>query len=55
MQKFFSVVLLGQDFAQCVHTQGQLLPDSKKIDEGVFWGGDFDQIKKHVRQSESRP
>ncbi len=42
---------VGHDFAQCVHTQGQLLPDSKKLDEGVFWGGDFNQIKKHVRQS----
>lgn len=46
---------VGQEFAQCVHTQGQLLPDSKKIDEGVYWGGDFDQIKKHVRQSNIDP
>lgn len=46
---------IGQEFAQCVHTQGQLLPDSKKIDDGVFWGGDFDQIKKHVRQSNLDP
>ncbi len=43
---------IGQEFAQCLHTQGQLLPDSKKIDDGVFWGGDFEQIKKHVRQSD---
>ncbi len=41
---------VGTDTIQALHNQGQLLPESTKISDGVFWGGDFEQIKKHIRQ-----
>ncbi len=41
---------VGTDIIQTLHNQGSLLPDSMQISDGVFWGGDFEQIKKHIRQ-----
>jgi len=29
-----------------LHTMGDLVPGSVLVNEGIFWGGDFDEIKK---------
>lgn len=40
---------MGSDMLQFVHNRGTLIPDSREISAGVFWGGDFEQLKKHIR------
>jgi len=40
---------VGTDVIQTVHNQGILLPDSVKLSDGVFWGGNFEQLKKYIR------
>lgn len=40
---------VGHDLMQFVHNRGTLIPDSREISAGVFWGGDFEQLKKHIR------
>lgn len=34
-----------------LHRRGDLLPDSLEISPGIFWGGDFDQIKYLVNEN----
>ncbi|MCW3124720.1 MAG: hypothetical protein JWO03_378 [Bacteroidetes bacterium] len=43
---------VGTDMIQMVHTMGHLLTDSQKLAEGIYWGGNFDQLKKLIRQGE---
>ena len=43
---------VGTDMIQMVHTMGHKITDSQKICEGVYWGGNFDQLKKLIRQGE---
>ena len=31
-----------------IHTLGQQIPDTKKIEKGIYWGGDFDTVKKLI-------
>ncbi|MCF8304173.1 MAG: YqgE/AlgH family protein [Bacteroidales bacterium] len=38
-----------------IHTQGELIPDSLKIMEGLYWGGDIEQIKEMVRMGQLQP
>jgi putative transcriptional regulator len=56
---FNAKVLFGgpvsKDYVQYVHNQGMLLQDSTKIADGVYWGGDFEQVKKHIRQGKIFP
>jgi putative transcriptional regulator len=33
------------DTIHYVHRKGDIIPDSRKIAEGLYWGGDFNQIK----------
>lgn len=40
---------VGNDLMQFVHNRGTLVPESREISAGVFWGGDFEQMKKHIR------
>lgn len=40
---------VGHDLMQFVHNRGTLIPDSREISAGVFWGGNFEQLKKHIR------
>ena len=43
---------VGTDMIQMVHTMGHKLTDSQKLCEGVYWGGNFDQLRKLIRQGE---
>lgn len=47
--KFESKLYIGgpvdNDRLYYLHTLGEKLPDSKKIMEGLYWGGDFEQLK----------
>lgn len=41
---------VGTDLIQVIHNRGTLIEGSLKIAEGVYWGGNFEQIKKLIRQ-----
>jgi putative transcriptional regulator len=43
---------VGTDMVQMLHTMGDKISGSQKICEGVYWGGDFNQVKKLIRQGE---
>jgi putative transcriptional regulator len=43
---------VGTDVVQIVHTMGDKLAGSRQLCEGVYWGGDFNQLKKMIRQGE---
>ena len=36
---------VGQNNLFYIHTLGDRLPESKEIIDGIFWGGDFEQLK----------
>lgn len=40
---------VGRDSLFYIHTLGNKIEDSRLIDQGVFWGGDFEQIIKAVQ------
>ena len=43
---------VGTDMIQMVHTMGHKITDSMKLAEGIWWGGNFDQLRKLIRQGE---
>ena len=43
---------VGTDLIQILHTVGDKLTGSQKLCDGVYWGGDFNQLKKLIRQGE---
>jgi putative transcriptional regulator len=43
---------VGTDLIQILHTMGDRLEGSQKMCDGVYWGGDFHQLKKLIRQGE---
>lgn len=43
---------VGTDLVQMLHTMGHLIDGSQKVGEGIYWGGDFNQLKKLIRQKE---
>ncbi len=43
---------VGTDMIQILHTMGDKLNGSQKMCDGVYWGGDFNQLKKLIRQGE---
>lgn len=36
---------VGNDSLHYIHNVGDLLPNSVKIGEGIYWGGDFEEMK----------
>jgi putative transcriptional regulator len=38
-----------------IHTLGHLLPDSKEIIKGIFWGGDYDRLKFLIDTKQIKP
>ncbi len=38
-----------------IHTLGERIPDSVKVLENLWWGGDFDTVKDHLVQGTIRP
>lgn len=43
---------VGTDMIQMVHTLGHKITDSTPLADGLWWGGNFDQLKKLIRQGE---
>ena len=43
---------VGTDIIQMLHTVGDKISGSQKVCDGVYWGGDFNQLKKLIRQGE---
>lgn len=41
---------VGMDLIQVIHNRGSLIEGSMEIADGVYWGGNFEQIKKYIRQ-----
>lgn len=33
-----------------IHTVGHLIPNTNEVTDGLFWGGDFDAVKKLIEQ-----
>ena len=33
-----------------IHTLGQIIPNTKEIKKGIYWGGNFDTVKKLITQ-----
>ncbi|MFN8310624.1 MAG: YqgE/AlgH family protein [Chitinophagales bacterium] len=46
---------VGTDLVQILHTVGNELEGSRKICDGVWWGGDFKQLKDRIRQGKISP
>jgi putative transcriptional regulator len=40
---------VGTNTVHYLHTLGDTIPNSVKVMKGIFWGGDFDTLKKLVR------
>jgi len=38
-----------------LHTKGSLIPNSKEVMSGIFWGGDFETIKRLIFSGELKP
>ena len=38
-----------------IHTLGERVPDSVEVDDGIFWGGDFDHIKELISTKTVKP
>lgn len=38
-----------------IHTLGNILPDSRHIIDNIYWGGDFEVLKKLVRSNKIHP
>lgn len=43
---------VGTDMIQMLHNLGNVIPDSLPIADGIFWGGNFEQVKKYIRKGE---
>lgn len=43
------------DTIHYIHNVGDLLEGSTKVDEGIFWGGDFDKLKFLIKQELIKP
>ncbi len=41
---------VDQNILLYVHQYGEIIPESRKIQENIFWGGDFSEIKKAIKQ-----
>lgn len=41
---------VGTDLIQVIHNRGTLIEGSMQIADGVYWGGNLEQIKKCIRQ-----
>lgn len=43
------------DTIHYLHTKGDLLPSSIKVLSGVYWGGDFEQLKAFIEAGKIQP
>lgn len=41
---------VGTDSIQFIHTKGDLIPDSQKIKNGLYWGGSFLALKNALEE-----
>jgi putative transcriptional regulator len=40
---------------QFIHTLGNIVPNTIKVSDGLFWGGDFDSLKPLILQNKLTP
>ena len=38
-----------------IHTLGAQIPDSVEVTDGIFWGGDFDLVRKLIAEGSVKP
>lgn len=38
------------DTIHYIHQYPQLFPDSQEVTDSIYWGGDFEALKEHIRQ-----
>jgi len=43
------------DTIHYLHTKGELLEDSVEVIDGVYWGGDFEQLKGAIKAGQIQP
>jgi putative transcriptional regulator len=43
------------DTIHYLHTRGDILPNSIKVLSGVYWGGDFEQLKEYIKADKIKP
>lgn len=43
------------DTLHYIHQYPELLPDAEKIDEGIYWGGDFEILKLLIKNNSIEP
>ena len=43
---------VGTDMIQMLHNIGEKITGCTKIADGIFWGGDYEQLKKYIRKNE---
>lgn len=46
---------VGSDTLQMLHCLGDTIPNSIKISNGLYWGGDFDIVKSLINKGEVAP
>jgi putative transcriptional regulator len=46
---------VGTDLIQILHSLGSKLEGSEELCKGVYWGGNFEQLKKLIRNGEISP
>jgi putative transcriptional regulator len=46
---------VGRDTLHFIHTMGDQIKGSRKIIEGLYWGGDFDKVKELIQDGKIYP
>ncbi|MBS3769896.1 MAG: YqgE/AlgH family protein [Bacteroidales bacterium] len=46
---------VGKDTVHYIHTLGELIPNSVQVKDGIYWGGDFEQVKEYIREGLIQP
>ncbi len=46
---------VAKDTIHFLHTLGKMIPDSVHVVDDIYWGGDFDQLKKVVSKGMVKP
>lgn len=46
---------VGRDTVHYLHRRGDLLTEADQISKGIYWGGDYEQLKVFIRQGLIEP
>lgn len=44
---------VGPNSIHFVHTLGNLIPNSVRVSDGLYWGGDFDSLKENIAKGKA--